>query len=233
MHRVVLTHWEKWAGERIEAYRRRLREAGLEPVGLNDASQGLAGCTGLVLSGGIDIDPALYGEERQPEVTATLPPRDALELALLQEALSKDLPVLAICRGHQLLNVCLGGSLLQHVTSGEHESQADAARSSAAHDVALEPGGRLHTLYGQRTIAVNSRHHQAVTDERLAPGLSSIARSQDGLIEAVTSERHTWVVGVQWHPERKEPTIAGFEERSRALFDSFASAVRSREKSRT
>ena len=177
----------------------------------------------LMLTGGIDVDPSLYGETPHPEVDQTNRPRDDFELALLNEALERDLPVLAICRGHQLLNVAMGGGLLQHIDSRAHE---DVDLLSADHDAALVPGTRLHSIYGADRIRVNSRHHQAVTPPVLAKGLTISATTDDGLIEGVESESHTWVVGVQWHPERPDLHIPGFDARSRKLFHAFASAVR-------
>jgi putative glutamine amidotransferase len=224
--RVAVTRWENVEGEQIEAYWRRLKAAGLDPADFAEPGRSLDDCAGLVLTGGVDIDPSLYGEPPGSQTQAPNPARDAFEAVLLQAALDRDLPVLAICRGHQLLNVQLGGSLLQHIESGEHASQRDAERTSRAHNVALVPGTALSRLYdGRGAIVVNSRHHQAVTPERLAPGLRVAALSPDGLVEAVESERHAWVAGVQWHPERDDPAIAGFADAGRRLFEAFAAAV--------
>lgn len=222
--RVGVTRWEDVPGERVESYWQRLREAGLEPVDLCGAAT-LAGCGGLVLTGGVDIDPALYGQAPGPKTQAPKRERDDFELALLREALARDLPVLAICRGHQLLNVCLGGGLLQNIESGAHRAHSQGPRASRWHEVRLCPGTRLADVYGAGPLWVNSRHHQAVTTECLAPGLVAAARSADGLIEAVESEAHAWAVGVQWHPEREEPEQPGFARQSARLFAAFAAAV--------
>jgi putative glutamine amidotransferase len=221
--RVAVSRWENVRGEQIEAYHRRLRDAGLEPVVFYEPGQSLKDCAGLVLTGGVDIAPALYGAVPHPETQAPKPDRDAFERELLLTALEADLPVLAICRGHQLLNVCLGGSLLQHIESGAHAAQRDEA--SREHAVTVAPESRLHGWLQAESIHVNSRHHQAVTAERLAPGLRIAGTTADGLVEAVESEKHSWVIGVQWHPERKEPQIEGFEAESKRLFTAFAAAV--------
>ena len=175
-----------------------------------------------MLTGGIDVDPNLYGEQPHPEVEAWNRPRDEFELALLRDALARDLPVLAVCRGHQLLNVSFGGSLLQHIESGEHE---DADYVSRVHEVRLSDPSRLLAVYGEDRIVVNSRHHQAVTPDRVAPGLRVTALTPDGLVEGLESESHRWVVGVQWHPEREDPYVEGFAKSSSLLWRAFAHVV--------
>lgn len=223
-YRVAVARWEHIPGERLENYWRRVREAGLEPIDCSSPRAKLSGVHALLLTGGIDVSPALYGEQPSPDCGATDRRRDEFELGLLREALERDMPVLAICRGHQLLNVAFGGSLLQHIESGAHED--DEERVSAQHDVDLVPGTRLHGVYGRDRIRVNSRHHQAVTPERLGKGLTVSATTDDGLIEGVESDAHTWVVGVQWHPERPDLHIPGFDGEARLLFEAFARAVR-------
>jgi putative glutamine amidotransferase len=221
--RVAVARWEDIPGERLHNYWDRLRDAGLEVVDTTGGGS-LKGCAALLLTGGIDVDPALYGEERQPQVEEVHRARDDFEMALLREALDADLPVLAICRGHQLLNVCLGGSLLQHVEGDAHRWQEDEPVTSQFHDVALTPGSKLHAIYGSDRIHVNSRHHQAVTADRVAHGLHVTGTTGDGLVEGLESPAHRWVVGVQWHPERPEPETAGFADSSRLLWDAFATA---------
>jgi putative glutamine amidotransferase len=201
-----------------------IREAGLEAVDLTDASATLSGCSGLLLTGGVDIDPALYGEQPHPRTEEVNRARDEIELRLLREAFASGLPVLAVCRGHQLLNVCLGGSLLQHVESGAHVSHE--AVTSSFHEIKIDAGSKLRGIYETERLLVNSRHHQAVTPEGLAQGLKCTAVSDDGLVEGVESPAHGWVVGVQWHPERPEPEKEGFADSSRKLWEAFASAVR-------
>lgn len=203
----------------------RLGESGLEVIDTTGPGGSLADCAGLVLTGGIDVDPSLYGEQRQPEVERINRPRDEFELTLLREALERDLPVLAICRGHQLLNVCFGGSLLQHVEPGVHSRHEGEVITSSFHEISLTEGSKLAAIYGTDRIQTNSRHHQAVTPDRVAHGLAVNGLSDDGLVEGLESTAHRWVVGVQWHPESPETETPGFAESSRQLWDAFAAVV--------
>jgi putative glutamine amidotransferase len=225
--RIAITRWEKVPGENIAEYHRRVLEAGGEPLDLCIefvVDRGLCcvdtlgGATGLILSGGVDVDPALYGENPHPRVKHTDHSRDEFELVLLGQALVHDLPILAICRGHQLLNVAFGGGLLQHIDGDGHPADySNEGFPSRWHEVAIREGSRLHAALGTAGALVNSRHHQAVTAERLAPRLEVVARSPDGLVEGVESPAHRWVVGVQWHPERPEPGQDGFVQASALL----------------
>jgi putative glutamine amidotransferase len=220
--RVAVARWHSVPVESLKYYWQRLREAGIEPFDLSpDAS--LEACSGLVLTGGVDVDPALYGETRHPKTQNPDRERDEFELARLTRALELDMPVLAICRGHQVLNVSLGGKLLQHIEAQGHETHED--RSSSWHNVDLRTGTRLHKVLPHGSLTVNSRHHQAVTEATLAPGLIATATTPDSLVEGVESERHSWVIGVQWHPEREEPDVAGFARQSTQLFEALASAA--------
>jgi putative glutamine amidotransferase len=223
--RVAVARWQDVPLERLHHYCQRLRDAGLEPHDVSGPGQSLGGCVGLLLTGGVDIDPRLYGQEPGPQTQEWNRDRDEFELGLLHEALGVDMPVLAICRGHQLLNVCLGGGLLQHIDSEEHRTLNDEWHSSRWHDVTISRGSELATIYGFEKVHVNSRHHQAVTPEALGNGLRVTAVSDDGLIEGVESESHTWVVGVQWHPERDEEQTPRFAESSRKLLAKYAEAV--------
>jgi gamma-glutamyl-gamma-aminobutyrate hydrolase PuuD len=217
---VALPHWRAPTFERTQHYYESLRKAGGEPL-VVDGPELPAETAGLVLTGGVDVDPHLYGERRGPRTERPNKPRDAHEMRLLQQALERDLPVLAVCRGHQFLNVALGGSLAQHIEGDGH--RADDAGESRWHTVSLvDGGGRLGEVYGaRRDLRVNSRHHQAVTAERLAPSLAPLAYSPDGLVEAVESRAQRWVVGVQWHPERPEMHPA-----ADALFAAFVAVCR-------
>jgi len=223
--RVAVARWEDIPGERLHSYWDRLREAGLDVADTTGPGGSLKNCAGLVLTGGIDIDPALYGEMRHPEVDEINRPRDDFELSLLREALEADVPVLAICRGHELLNVCFGGSLLQHVEDNSHRWQEDEPITSSFHDVTLMPDSKLSAIYAAERIRTNSRHHQAVTPDRVANGLLITGISDDGIVEGLESTAHHWVVGVQWHPERPEPEMPGFSESSRRLWRAFATAI--------
>jgi putative glutamine amidotransferase len=225
--RVGVSRWEDIPGERIEAYWERLSEAGLEPVDLHGPEVGMAGLSGLVLTGGVDVDPGRYGQQRHERVRNVNPERDEYELGVVAAALQSDLPLLAICRGHQLLTVAMGGSLLQHIDSGEHAANYRVEGApSRSHEISVIGEGRLAAIYGSERMVVNSRHHQAVTGETLASGLRAVAFSDDGIIEGVEADLYSWVVGVQWHPEREEPELPGFLDGSLRLFQAFAEAVR-------
>jgi len=218
--RIAVPHWRAPTFERTQYYYESLRKAGGEPL-VVDRPELPAEVAGLLLTGGVDVDPHLYGEPPDPRTERPNKPRDSHERLLLQQALERDLPVLAVCRGHQFLNAALGGSLVQHIEGDGH--RADDAGESRWHTVSLvNGGGRLRAVYGdRRELRVNSRHHQAVTAERLAPSLVSLAESPDGLVEAAESRGQRWVVGVQWHPERPEMHPA-----ADALFAAFVAACR-------
>ena len=187
------------------AYVRALSRAGLVPVIVAPtldpgcAVQILAAVSGLVLTGGEDVDPARYRAAPHPKLGEIDPQRDAVELALIAGARQRGLPILAICRGIQILNVALGGTLYQDLSS-ERPGPLDHADARARHGLAVEPGSLLERTLRARTASVNSRHHQAIRD--LAPALRATARADDGLIEGVeTVDRAPWTLGVQWHPE--------------------------------
>ena len=224
--RIGITRWEDVPGERLQFYWDRVRAAGGEVIDLADAAADLSQLDGLILTGGLDVDPARYGEERHPKVRHVDPRRDEFELTVLQRALDADIPVLAICRGHQLLNVAFGGTLLQHIEGDGHRAHKEGDMPSRWHVVHLEPEGRLAAIHGVGEMEVNSRHHQAVLPAMLAADLRPLAYSPDGIVEAFESTRHSWVLGVQWHPERLEPEHPGFAERNRALFQALVAEAR-------
>lgn len=158
---------------------------------------------GLIVSGGaFDVDPALFGTtERHPTVTLK-PGRTAFELALVRGALDRDMPVLGICGGEQLMAVALGGSLIQHIPDGikdalDHEQSTPHTQPS--HHVALAPGSKLAAITGQNRIMVNSTHHQAV--KAVGIGCTISATAPDGVIEAIEVPGQKFCIGVQWHPE--------------------------------
>jgi putative glutamine amidotransferase len=174
----------------------------------------------LLLTGGADIDPSLYGEERHPEVKAVYPERDRFELALCREALRRDLPVLAICRGHQVLNVATGGTLVQDIPSqvpGARAHESDGERWETTHEVEILPATRLREILGKERVAVNSFHHQSV--KQLGRDLVLSARSTDGVVEGIEMprDRRRFVVGVQWHPESFWDHPPGFQPLFEAL----------------
>jgi len=155
---------------------------------------------GLVLAGGTDLDPALYGEQLHPEADEPDRERDAREMALLGEAMALHLPVLAICRGAQILNVFHGGSLIQHLMPPERHRQTEGDRSQPVHSVRIEPGTLLHEIAGTERWQVNSRHHQAVNVVGRNLRVSAVD-PEDGTIEALERADRRFVLGVQWHPE--------------------------------
>lgn len=157
----------------------------------------------LVISGGdFDLDPRLYGESPQPQLGNLNPLRTDYELQLLKAALIRDLPVLGICGGLQLLNVAFEGSLYQHLPA-QYDSQIaheqKGKQKAAAHAISIEPESILHDILNTTDIMVNSTHHQAI--KKLGPGLKTVAYAPDGIIEAAESTTHRFILGVQWHPE--------------------------------
>lgn len=172
---------------------------------------------GLCLSGGADIAPARYGESDPNGLAKDVDlQRDELEFDAIKAALRRDIPVLGICRGFQLVNVALGGSLVLDVPNHEPDD-LDAVRLHRA--VAIDPTSKLAAASGSRPLDVNSRHHQGVTAKELAPSLRATASVGD-LIEAFESDEHRWVVGVQWHPERIGRDT-GMSPEVEGVFDAF------------
>jgi putative glutamine amidotransferase len=157
----------------------------------------------LVVTGGaFDIDPALYGESERHDTVTLKQRRTAAELALVKGALVRDLPVLGICGGQQLLAVALGGTLMQHIPAAMADALAHEQpnpRHEPGHDVAIVPGTLLHRIVGAATMQVNSSHHQAVRDP--GPFATVDATAPDGVIEGIEDRRFLFCLGVQWHPE--------------------------------
>ena len=178
---------------------------------------------GLLLPGGVDVHPNRYGEPVHEKCGAISPIRDEVELTLIRWTLAGRRPLLAICRGIQVLNVALGGSLYQHIPAQlpqaiRHDCHASHARSQVAHDVVVSPGSRLARLVGTGPLPVNSFHHQAIKD--VAPGLAVTAFAPDGIVEAVEGEGWPFVLAVQWHPEELAPD----DDRAQWLFDALVEA---------
>ncbi len=225
---IALPRWRAPRGERSDHYLDSLQRTGahvlyLRPSPEPDPERDLAGVAGLVLSGGIDVDPGLYGQSRHPETDWRHPFRDRYETALLGVALQRDIPVLGVCRGHQLINVHMGGKLVQHIPDDNHRAELEPPHASSWHEVALIKGSRLEGIFGRQRMRVNSRHHQGLRPEMVAEGLRATAISLDGLVEGLEGERQHWLVGVQWHPERPE-----MAEAMAPLFAAFVDACRRR-----
>ena len=160
----------------------------------------LDGLDGLILTGGLDVDPALYGAERHPMTDPARTDRDSWELALFRGAEARRVPVLAICRGLQLINVARGGTLHQHLPEAlGTERYRIGGGVFATNAVTVDPGTRLAQLVGEQSLDVHSYHHQGI--DRLGSGLVATARTDDGLVQAFESDGDGYVVGVQWHPE--------------------------------
>jgi putative glutamine amidotransferase len=206
--------------DRIQPYLDAVEMGGLEPVPFLTGTPGsLADVQGLVLTGGTDVDPLRYGEVPLAETEEPDRERDEIEFELLAEALQRDLPVLAICRGFQLMNVHQGGTLRQHIESGWHRVLTED-KGEPAHEIEVEPGSQLATIFGATRVGVNSRHHQAV--ERIGANLRVVGRSvDDGLVEAFELPGKRFVIGVQWHPENQ---VRRSPEQLR-LFQALAEAI--------
>ncbi|MDO9445509.1 MAG: gamma-glutamyl-gamma-aminobutyrate hydrolase family protein [Dehalococcoidia bacterium] len=234
---ILISRAETIPGEDWEDYATCVAAAGGDPCALDvlvplDIAT-LPSHAGVIVTGGVDIDPARYGAPRSERVTEVNPVRDEAEAALIQHALRAGLPLFCICRGFQLLNVVHRGTLLQHLEEREpHRARRGAdgvSIESGWHEVTVTPGSRLASITGRAALRVNSRHHQAVETARVAPGLRATAVAPDGVVEALEVPGHPWALGVQWHPERAE--MAGNPALSAGavpLFDAFVAACRAR-----
>jgi putative glutamine amidotransferase len=219
---------------KLEDYRQAVLHVGGEVRIVESAAvveQALAGAGGLMLTGGDDVAPARYGESQHPAVVEVEPERDEFEIALVQEARRRDLPIFAICRGVQVLNVAFGGSLVQDIPSQvagalQHKLAVPPHQSYAlAHEVWFEKDSLLGSLLKDRlsdadSCEVNSRHHQAV--KQVADGFRVTATAPDGIIEAIEDPSARFCLGVQWHPENFWRT-----GEFRALFEGFVQAATS------
>ena len=185
-----------------------VRQAGGIPLLLPPlvAHDDLVSCAGrvdaLLLSGGGDVHPSLFGEQPHWKLGEFDPERDDFEIGMLRLMIDLGKPVLGICRGIQVINVALGGTLYQDLASEQPQSlqhQQEAPRRYPAHFVTVRQGSRLSTILGTSRLQVNSLHHQAVRD--VAPGLQATAWADDGVIEGLEASGHPFLLGVQWHPE--------------------------------
>ena len=203
-------------------YLRAVEAAGGEPVELMAGSDTLPPLDGLLLPGGWDIDPALYGEEPDPNVGPIDRELDATEVKLFSQARDKNIPVLGLCRGQQVINVAMGGNLQQHLQG--HDVRGHG-RSHIAHTIEVDPASELGRAAGESSIPVNSFHHQAV--RTLAPGLRQTASGEDGTIEGVESDDGL-IVAVQCHPEE----LTGDLPWARSLFERFVARAKGGTKKR-
>ena len=205
-------------------YIRSIESAGGVPIVLAPSGAALHSSLidrldGLLLTGGMDLDPAMYGETPHPATQRVSKERDEFETILIRGALLRQVPILCICRGLQLLNVVLGGSLIQDIPSCTESTilhdDSNRQRHEIAHDVTLLPGTRLHRILNRTRIPVNSFHHQSA--KQLAADVIQTACADDEIIEGIELPDHRFCIGVQWHPEAfwKQPEIFG------ALFHSF------------
>lgn len=182
----------------------------------------LDGAAGIMLPGGGDIDPQWYGAKPHPRTKNINHQRDRFELTLLQAALERDLPVLAICKGMQLLNIHLGGTLTQHLADDEKrlEHDRDKPRAEPAHKIRIAEDSLLGEMLGVKNADVNSHHHQGIG--RIAPGLREVAWAEDDTLEAFELTSARWVVGVQWHPEAMAPV----DDLQLQIFEKFVAVTR-------
>jgi putative glutamine amidotransferase len=212
-----------------EAYTASLSNAGASPVliplGLPETTLQtiVQRLDGILFSGGGDIDPRQYGNDPHPLVSDVDPDRDQVEIQLLHQVMKEGLPILGICRGLQIINVALGGSLYedvleQHPKAVKHRYYPDWPRDHLAHTVQVETGSQLMEILGTSTVQVNSLHHQGVN--QLAPGLRASSYAPDGLIEGFELQDYPYGLAVQWHPENLQAYAP-----MRELFKSFVEAA--------
>ncbi len=201
------------------SYVRSVEQAGGRPLIVPPADDGveetLDALDGLILSGGADIDPGLYGAEAHPETAMVQLERDRAELALLEGALARELPVLAICRGMQILNIVHGGDLHQHLPElVGHERHREVPGTFSLHGVRLSTESRTGRILGGET-EVHSSHHQGI--DRVGEALTPVGWAEDGSIEAIEDPAHRFALGVLWHPE---------EDEDKRLFDALVEEAR-------
>jgi len=195
--------WEEVTSLVPQDYVRAIEHAGGRPLLVPPSEDGIEetpdAFDGVIFSGGSDLDPEMYGQEAHPETYGIVEQRDRAELALLEAALARDMPVLAICRGSQVLNVALGGDLVQHLPDvvGDQKHKHTPGEY-ADHEVDVHPETRLGSLLGERA-PVKSHHHQGFG--RLGEGLQEAARADDGTVEALEDPSRRFTIGVLWHPE--------------------------------
>jgi putative glutamine amidotransferase len=216
--RIGITTSPKRGAEYYIPYKRAVQAVGAEPVDLPPGTPQLPELDGLLLPGGWDVDPSLYGQEPDPKLGPVDRELDTTELRLFAQARDRGLPVMGICRGQQVINVAMGGSLRQHLDG--HEVR-QFGRSHLAHEIEVDPRSELGRAAGSQRLRVNSLHHQAVG--KVAPGLTQTAYGEDGTVEALESDDGL-IVAVQCHPEELTSDLPW----ARRLFEHFVERARSR-----
>lgn len=213
----------------VDAVRRAGGLALLVPPGETHTGELFELVDGLVFVGGPDVEPALYGGSQHPQVYGVDPERDVSEIALARAAVSEKMPTLGVCRGAQVINVALGGTLIEHLPDvvGEHVLHRGPERDYVPHAVHIENDSKLARVLGTTDTRPASSHHQAI--RRPAPGLAIVARALDGTIEAVELRDHPWLIAVQWHPEH----TAAEDKVQQRLFDELVNAARRASTQRT
>ena len=213
------------------AYLRAVEAAGGVPLilpittNLDTIHRCLDAMDGILLSGGVDMEPGRYGQEPHSTVDPTDADRDAAEIALIRAALERDKPIFAICRGLQILNVALGGTLIQDLPTEKpsalfhSQSERNIPRPETVHSIQIDPNSRLAQIVGAETMQVNSLHHQALKE--VANGLKVTARAEDDVIEAAEMPDKRFVVAIQCHPEE----LAAWQSESQRLFAAFVEAI--------
>jgi putative glutamine amidotransferase len=231
--RIALTLDRDASRRETNDYVRALLQGGARPeeIVIVPPGEGADGdFDGVVLGGGCDVDPRHYGSDARPDANLELDAgRDATDFALFDRAQEEELPILGICRGLQVINVALGGTLVQDIASerpsGVVHQRSPKEKTRRDHPVAVASGSRLHAIAGGDSIQVNSRHHQAIREA--AEELTVTGTAPDGVVEAVEGRDGRWLIAVQWHPEN----LAG-DEASERLFAEFIRAARARARQR-
>lgn len=230
---ILITRAEEVIGEDWDDYARCVNDAGGEAIpfdcGTFAATSELPPHDGILVTAGVDIDPARYRQVPSEYVTTVDPGRDNVEGILIERALGSGIPLFCICRGFQLLNVVRGGSLHQHLAEREphraRRAEDGVSIDSGWHDVVVRANSTLSLVTQAEELHVNSRHHQAVRAANLGPDVLATGIAPDGVIEAIEVPGHPWALGVQWHPERREMTAhPEYRAASTALFEGFVAA---------
>jgi putative glutamine amidotransferase len=223
--------WDAWDAVGMpEQYVEAIRAAGGRPVVVpthpgDVGTDALDGFDALVLAGGGDVDPSRYGGNDHGEVYGVDPARDDFEMGLVEAALASGVPTLCICRGMQVLNVALGGTLVEHLPDVDGLSPHGVPLGPPVHhEVRLDEGSRIHEAVGKDVVVGTSHHHQGLG--RLGQGLEAVGRTEDGLVEAI-EHRDGWLVGVQWHPEESAARDTDQAALFHALVEEAASRARS------